>query len=66
MEPYSPWEALLIGALALLAVFWFRPGIKAALERSRQSEGRWADALPPLVLVVLFVIFLVYLSRNPI
>jgi hypothetical protein len=64
MEPYSTWETVLIGAVALLAIFWFRPGIKAALERSRQSEGSWADALLPLGLVVLFVIFLVFITKS--
>jgi len=59
MGPYSIWESLAIGALALLVILWFRPGISAALARSRQAEARWGDLVLPLGLVILFVIFLI-------
>ena len=62
MEPYSTLETLAIGALALLVILWFRPGISAALTRSRQAEARWGDLLLPLGLVVLFVLFLITIS----
>ena len=62
MGPYSIWETLAIGALALLAIFWFVPGIRATLDRSRQSEARWGDLIVPLGLVILFVIFLIMAS----
>lgn len=62
MGPYSIWETLAIGALALLAIFWFVPGIRATLARSRQSEARWGDLIMPLGLVILFVIFLIMAS----
>lgn len=62
MEPYSTLETLAIGGLALLIILWFRPGIKAALARSRQSEARWGDVVLPLGLVVLFVVFLIAIS----
>ncbi len=52
------WEKLLLGVMAVLLVLWFRPGIKAALERSREAEKDWKGALIPLAVVVLFVIFL--------
>lgn len=62
MENFSTWETLLIGALTLLVIFWFRPGIRAAFARGRQSEGRWADLAVPLALVALFVFFLILVS----
>lgn len=60
MQDVSTWEAVLLGILALLLVFLFRPGIKQALRRSREAEHKdWAGALVPIVLVVLFVMLLV-------
>lgn len=55
----STWENLLIGALALLFVFWMSPGIKAAMARSRQAPQDWIGVLIPLALVVVLVIFLI-------
>ncbi len=63
METHSTWETLLIGLTALLAIFWFAPGIKAASERAGQAKADWASALIPLGLVALFVAFLIFASR---
>ncbi len=53
------WEQILIGAIGLLVIFMFRPGIKAAFERSREAEDKdWKGLLIPIGLVVLFVVFL--------
>ena len=60
MQQLSTWEMLLIGAIAVLVVMWFRPGIKTMLQQSRQAENRdWAGFLIPIALVVLFVMFLI-------
>jgi hypothetical protein len=64
MESAAWWEVLLGGALALLVILWFRPGVKAAIERSRTAKKDWPAVLIPLALVVLFVWFLVGLVRN--
>lgn len=53
------WEQLALGAVALLVVFWFRPGIKAALKQSEQAEKDWAGILLPIAAVVLFIFFLI-------
>jgi threonine/homoserine/homoserine lactone efflux protein len=59
------WEKLLLGAGALLLVFLFRPGLKAALEQSRSAQQKdWKGALLPIGAVVLFVILLVLLARG--
>ena len=53
------WEQLALGAIALLAIFWFKPGIKAAFKQSEQSDKDWMSVLLPVGAVILFVVFLV-------
>ncbi|MEO1889299.1 MAG: hypothetical protein ABGX33_05230 [Cycloclasticus sp.] len=53
------WEQVALGAVALLVIFWFKPGIKAALKQSEEAEKDWAGILLPVAAVILFVIFLV-------
>jgi hypothetical protein len=62
MQKLSTWEMVLLAALALLVLFWARPGVKAMLERSRQAKERdWAGLLVPLLLVIAFVLLLMKL-----
>ena len=58
MEFFSTWESILLGAMVLLVILWFRPGIKATWQQSQNAESDWMGLLLPLGLVVLFVIFL--------
>jgi hypothetical protein len=58
------WEQILLGGLAILIIFLFRPGIKAALERSREAEKDWKGALIPIGLVVVFVVLLIAMARS--
>ncbi len=58
MESFSTWESILLGAMVLLVILWFRPGIKATWQQSQNTESDWMGLLLPLGLVVLFVIFL--------
>ena len=62
MEQPSLWETIFLGGLALLVIFWFRPGIAATLERSRKAPKDWAGALIPIAVVVLFILFLVKIT----
>jgi hypothetical protein len=64
MEPLSTWENLLLGALAILMFFWMKPGIKAALEKSKTVKSDWLGLLIPLGLVVLFVLFLISMVKS--
>ncbi|MDH3527255.1 MAG: hypothetical protein OEN52_02815 [Gammaproteobacteria bacterium] len=62
MEKMAGWEMLLLGAIALLVLLWVGPGIKPLMEQSRQAKNRdWAGLLLPIVLVILFVLFLIKL-----
>ncbi len=55
----STMENLILGALAILLLFWMRPGIKAAMAKSQQTPADWQSLLLPLGLVVMFVLFLI-------
>ena len=60
MDHMSTWEMLALGGITIGVIFLFRPGIRAALKQSRESENKdWAGVLIPIGLVVLFVIFLI-------
>ena len=64
MEPMAGWEKILLGVGALLLILWFRPGIKQALRQSREAQDRdWKAFVLPLVLVALFVLVLIVMSR---
>lgn len=62
MESPSTWQIVLYGALALLIVFLYRPGIKAALERSKNAPKDWPAVLIPIALVIGFVVFLIVMT----
>lgn len=53
------WEQIALGAIAILAIFWFKPGIKTALKQSEEAEKDWPGVLLPIGAVVLFIVFLV-------
>ena len=60
MEPLAVWEKILLGVFAVLLIFWFGPGLKAAFARSEaQEEKDWKGVIIPLVLVLLFVLLLI-------
>lgn len=59
------WEQVLLGVGGLLLVFFFWPGTKAAMEKSRQMEDRdWSGVFIPIAAVVLFVILLVMVAKS--
>ena len=59
------WEKILLGMGAMLLVFVFWPGARAALARSReQPDPDWKSVLIPILAVVLFVIVLIYVARG--
>jgi hypothetical protein len=64
MQPLSMWENVLLGAFAILLIFWMKPGIKAALERSKTAQSDWIGLLIPLGLVILFVLLLISMVKS--
>lgn len=63
MEPLSTWENVLLGAVAILAIFWMSPGIKVAMQKSKTAQSDWPGFLIPIALVVLFVLFLIAMVK---
>lgn len=54
------WEQLVLGALAILVLFLFRPGIKATIERSKNAEEKhWGTVALLAVVLIAFVILLI-------
>ena len=54
------WEQLVLGALALLVLFMFRPGIKATIERSKNAEEKhWGTLALLAAVLIAFVILLI-------
>jgi hypothetical protein len=61
----AAWEQVLLGIGALLLVFFFWPGAKAAMEKSRQAENPdWGSVFIPIAAVVLFIVLLVMFARS--
>lgn len=60
--PFATWELLILGALVILLLFWFRPGLKQAFRKSREADNKdWMAALIPLAIVAAFVALLLYI-----
>jgi hypothetical protein len=62
MESMAIWEQVLLGAIVLMILFWFTPGIKATMKNSRQAETDWPGLLKPIAAVVLFIIILIMMA----
>ena len=58
--PLTRFLKQILAAIALGVLFWIGPGIKGALQQSREAENKdWAGALLPIIIVVIFVFFLI-------
>ena len=54
------WEQIVLGALAVLVLFMFRPGIKATIERSKNAkEKHWGTIALLAIVLIAFVILLI-------
>ena len=58
-ENLATWEMVALGAVALIVILLFFPGLKRLSEESRKAEKDWSGLLLPIGAVVLFVILLV-------
>jgi hypothetical protein len=54
------WEQILAGAIALLVLFLFFPGVKATMEKSRNAkEKHWGTLLLLAVVLIAFIMLLI-------
>lgn len=54
------WEQLLAGALGLLILFMFFPGIKATMEKSKNAEEKhWGTLILIAVVLIAFVLLMI-------
>jgi hypothetical protein len=54
------WEQLLAGALGLLVLFMFFPGIKATMEKSKNAEEKhWGTLILLTIVLIAFVLLLI-------
>lgn len=59
------WEQILLGITGFLVLFFFWPGVKVAMEQSREAENPdWKGALIPVGFVVIFVILLIAVAKS--
>lgn len=55
------WEQLLAGAIGLLVLFLFFPGIKATMEKSKNAEEKhWGTLLLLAIVLIAFVLLMIY------
>ncbi len=54
------WQQLLAGALGLLVLFMFFPGIKATMEKSKNAEEKhWGTLILLAIILIAFVLLMV-------
>ena len=59
------WEQILLGMAAVVLAFIFWPGVKVAMQKSKEAENPdWKGVLVPIGVVVLFVILLIAFARS--
>ena len=58
------WEQLLAGAIGLLVLFMFFPGIKATMEKSKNAEEKHWGTLALLAIVLIAFILLMISSLQ--
>ena len=59
------WEAILAGVLVLAVLFFFGPGAKRAVERTRKADaGDWKAAIVPILLVAVFVALMILMLAQ--
>ncbi|MBT8118780.1 MAG: hypothetical protein KJN89_03590 [Gammaproteobacteria bacterium] len=54
------WQQLLAGALGLLVLFMFFPGIKATMEKSKNAEEKhWGTLILITIVLIAFVLLMI-------
>jgi len=61
MSQMALWEQILLGVIGLAVLFFFFPGIKATMEKSRNAEEKHWGTLALIAIVLLgFVMLLIH------
>ena len=60
-EGLATWEMIALGAIAIIVLLLFMPGLKTIIQQSKEAEKDWPGLLIPIGAVVLFVIILIML-----
>ncbi|MDE0310492.1 MAG: hypothetical protein OXI60_11790 [Acidiferrobacterales bacterium] len=58
-EALATWELIALGAIGLVVIFLFFPGLRRLSEESRNAPKDWPGFLLPIGAVILVVVLLV-------
>ena len=58
-ESLATWELILLGAIGLIVILLFFPGLRRLSEESKKAEKDWPGFLLPIGAVILFVVLLI-------
>ena len=58
-ESMATWELILLGAIGLIVILLFFPGLRRLSEESKKAEKDWPGFLLPIGAVILFVVLLI-------
>ena len=53
------WEQVLAGIIGLLVIFFFFPGIRNMIDKSKDAPTDWTGLAIPLIDVIVFVFILI-------
>ena len=58
-ESLATWELIALGAIGLIVILLFFPGLRRLSEESKKAEKDWPGFLLPIGAVILFVVLLI-------
>ncbi len=58
-ESLATWELIALGAIGLVVILLFFPGLRRLSEESKKAEKDWPGFLLPIGAVILLVVLLV-------
>ena len=58
-ESFATWELISLGAIGLIVILLFFPGLRRLSEESKKAEKDWPGFLLPIGAVILFVVLLI-------
>ena len=58
-ESLATWQLIALGAIGLIVILLFFPGLRRLSEESKKAEKDWPGFLLPIGAVILFVVLLI-------